>query len=60
MHLVVLGEIAVLAETLGIVRSVCVTAEPRLLGASLSMVAVHAHTFRVVDPIFVRAIDDSA
>lgn len=56
--LVVATEVAVLAETLGVVGLAGVRAGPRLLGATTSVVTVGAHALRVVLAIGVRTVRD--
>ena len=55
---VVLGQVAVLAHTAGVVRLVRVTTSVSHLGLSLSMVAVVAHVLGVVLPVGMRALED--
>lgn len=55
---VVVSEIAVFTQTLGIVRLARVRAEPRLLGSSLPVVTVDAHALCIVPLIRVGAIGD--
>ena len=55
---VVVSEIAVFTQTLGIVRLARVRAEPRLLGSSLPVVTVDAHALCIVSLIRVGAIGD--
>lgn len=53
---VVSGEVAVLAETLGVVNHVLVLTLPRHLCPSKSVIAVHTHAFRVVRLVGVGAL----
>ena len=55
---VVVSEIAVFTQTLGIVRLARVRAEPRLLSSSLPVVTVDAHALCIVSLIRVGAIGD--
>lgn len=56
--LVILGEVAVLAHALGVVRSVGVSALFGFLGLANSMVAVVAHILGVVLAVLVRAVQN--
>lgn len=56
--LVILGQVAVLAHALGVVRSFGVSALFCFLGFSNSMVAVVAHVFGIVLSVFVRTVQD--
>jgi hypothetical protein len=57
---VVLGEVAILAHTRGVVRLVWVAACICFLLFSLAMVTVVAHVLGVVLPVSMRAIEDLA
>ena len=54
--LVVLGQVAVLAHTRGVMRLVSMAADSCHLSLTLSMVAVVAHVLGVVLPVWVRAL----
>lgn len=54
---IVVGEVAVLTQTLRVVQLVIVLACPGLLGAATAMVAAHAHIFGVMSAKVVRACD---
>lgn len=55
---IILGQIAVLAKTLGVVEFLHMHTCPSLFGAAAAVVAVNAHAFGVVTSRFVRTRDD--
>ena len=55
---VILGQVAVLAHTRGVVRPLDVVADCSHLGLALPVVAVVAHVLGVVLPVGVRALVD--